>query len=197
VHTGPYDQVVISGENHLVYSLLGSEFRVSSGSFFQTNFDSAALLAEPVLSKAAGLSGTLFDLYSGVGLFSAILGDQFERIVAVEGSHSACEDYAHNLKDGGDIDLYEGNVEHLLRDISDQADCVVVDPPRGGLHRYAVDALVNKKAQRVIYVSCNPATLGRDIKRLGKGGYELKRSVIVDMFPQTYHIESVNLLELR
>jgi len=197
VHSGPYDSIVISGEDHLEYVLLGKKFRVSSGSFFQTNFDGADVLVKTVLSMTKDLFGTLFDLYSGVGLFSAFLRDQFDRIVAIEGSHYACDDFAHNLADGGEIDLYEGSVEKILGEISEDADCIIVDPPRGGLHRYAADALVNNQAPKIIYVSCNPATLGRDIKRLGKGGYELIRSVVVDMFPQTYHIESVNMLELR
>ena len=197
VHTGPNDSVVISGDEYLLLKLSGREFRVAANSFFQTNFYGAEVLVKNIEKMVGGLNGTIFDLYSGVGLFSAFLHDQFDHIIAIEGSESACADYTHNFQNCDDVDLFEGFVEKVLPDISETADCAIIDPPRRGMHRFAVDALIEKNIPRIVYVSCNPATLARDLKRLVKGGYMLAQSILVDMFPQTYHIESVNLLELR
>ena len=167
---------------------------MSAGSFFQTNFIGAKALAETVLEMADGLSGVLMDLYCGVGLFSSFLADSFEQVVGIESSKSACADYAINLDSYEHVSLYEGTVERALPVIDILPDCVVVDPPRKGLNRFAIDGLVEKKPPVIIYVSCNPSTLARDVKRLMRSGYLLEKSVLVDMFPQTFHIESVNYL---
>lgn len=197
VHSSSNEQIVIAGEDHLVLSLAGKDFRVSAGSFFQTNFSGAKALVDVVLEMADGLHGTLLDLYCGVGLFSAFLADAFDQIIGIEASSSACEDFAENLDRYEHISLYEGTVEKVLPGLDITPDCAVVDPPRKGIDRFALDALVEKKPPVIIYVSCNPATLARDVKRLMRSGYTLARSILVDMFPQTYHIESVNYLTLK
>jgi len=194
VHISPNDKVVIGGEDYLILSVLKRKFHVSAGSFFQTNFIGAKALVDTVLEMADGLSGILMDLYCGVGLFSSFLADSFEHIVGIEASKSACADYAINLDSYEHVSLYEGTVERALPAIDISPDCVVVDPPRKGLNRFAIDGLVEKKPPVIIYVSCNPSTLARDVKRLMRSGYLLEKSVLVDMFPQTYHIESVNYL---
>jgi len=194
VHTSSNDQVVIAGDDHLILSLLDKEFHVSAGSFFQTNFVGAKALVDIVLEMTEGLNGALMDLYCGVGLFSSVLANSFDHIIGIEVSKSACSDYAVNLDRYEHISLYEGTVERALPVINCSPDCVVVDPPRKGINRFAIDALVEKKPPVIIYVSCNPSTLARDVKRLMRSGYLLERSVLVDMFPQTYHIESVNYL---
>ncbi|MDO9547179.1 MAG: class I SAM-dependent RNA methyltransferase [Pelolinea sp.] len=197
VHSSSDEQIVISGDDHLVLSLDGKDFRVSAGSFFQTNFSGAKVLVDCVLEMAKGLQGTLLDLYCGVGLFTSYLADAFDQIIGIEASISACEDFAENLDRYEHISLYEGTVEKMLPGLDIKPDCVVVDPPRKGIDRFALDALVEKKPPIIIYVSCNPATLARDVNRLMRSGYSLERSILVDMFPQTYHIESVNYLSLR
>jgi len=194
VHISSNDQVVIGGDDYLILSMLNKEFHVSAGSFFQTNFIGAKALVDTVLEMAEGLNGVLMDLYCGVGLFSSFLADSFEHIVGIEASKSACADYAINLDGYEHVSLYEGTVERTLPAIDISPDCVVVDPPRKGLNRFAIDGLVVKKPAVIIYVSCNPSTLARDVKRLMRSGYLLEKSVLVDMFPQTYHIESVNYL---
>jgi 23S rRNA (uracil1939-C5)-methyltransferase len=194
VHTSSNDQVVIAGDDHLILSLLDKEFRVSARSFFQTNFISAKALVDTVLEMTDGLNGTLMDLYCGVGLFSSVLANSFDHIIGIEVSKSACSDFAINLDRYENISLYEGTVERALPAINVSPDCVVIDPPRKGMNRFAIDALVEKKPPVIIYVSCNPSTLARDVKRLMRSGYLLERSILVDMFPQTYHIESVNYL---
>lgn len=194
VHANSNGSVVIAGDDHLVISLSEKMFQVSSGSFFQTNFFGAKELVDTVLEMVDGSSGTLMDLYCGVGLFSLFLAESFDRIVGIEASNSACLDYAINLDSHKNISLYEGTVEKVLTGINILPDYVVVDPPRKGMNRFAIDALVEKAPAIIIYISCNPSTLARDVKRLTRSGYVLEKSVLIDMFPQTYHIESVNLL---
>jgi 23S rRNA (uracil1939-C5)-methyltransferase len=197
VHSNADEQIVISGDDHLMMPLAGKDFQVSAGSFFQTNFSGAKALLDSVLEMAEGLQGTLLDLYCGVGLFSAFLSEKFDYVIGVEASASACQDFAENLDQYDHIDLYEGKVEKVLPGLDVKPDCVIVDPPRKGIDRFALDALVEKKPPVIIYVSCNPSTLARDVKRLMRSGYSLERSILVDMFPQTYHIESVNYLTIK
>ncbi|MCD6356643.1 MAG: class I SAM-dependent RNA methyltransferase [Anaerolineaceae bacterium] len=196
VYANSHKQVVISGDDYLMVSLMGRSFRVSAASFFQTNFACAETLVRTVQEMAEGMSGILFDLYCGVGIFSSFLADSFDQIISVEASTSACADFIENLDAYDNVSLYEELVRKALPKITALPDCAVVDPPRSGMNRYALDALVEKRPPAIIYISCNPSTLARDVKRLGKSGYRIARSVIVDMFPQTYHIESVNLLTL-
>jgi 23S rRNA (uracil1939-C5)-methyltransferase len=197
VHSNANEQVVISGDDHLIVSLSGKNFKVSAGSFFQTNLSGAKALVDCVLEMTEGFQGTLMDLYCGVGLFSTFLAEKFERIISIESSASACQDFVENLDQYDHIALYEGKVEKVLPGLEIKPDCVVIDPPRKGIDRFALDALVEKRPPAIIYVSCNPATLARDVKRLMRSGYTLERSIIVDMFPQTFHIESVNYLTIK
>ena len=194
VHTNSDDRVVVAGDDYVIISLSNKVFQVSAGSFFQTNFISAKAMVDTVIEMADGYCGTLMDLYCGVGLFSSFLADSFDQIVGIEASNFACTDYAVNLDSYDHISLYEGTVESVLPGINVAPDCVVVDPPRKGINRFAIDALAEKNPPAIIYVSCNPSTLARDVKRLERYGYILERSVLIDMFPQTYHIESVNYL---
>jgi len=196
VHQNKTDTVVLSGEPYLMQTVASQDFKVSAGSFFQTNFDGAAVLVETVTRMVKGMRGTLLDLYCGVGLFTRFLADQFDQVIGVEVSESACDDFLENLNAFDHISLFQGAVEHVLPDLDVEVDCAVVDPPRKGLDRFALDALAETQVPMIVYVSCDPSTLARDIKRLGKSGYALQESVVVDMFPQTYHIESVNLLRM-
>ena len=136
----------------------------------------------------------LMDVFSGVGLFSAFLADQMSQIIAVESSPYACEDFAFNLDRFDNISLYQGQAEQILPILNIVPDCVLLDPPRGGLRKEALQGLLRISPKAMIYVSCNPATLARDMKYILQSGYQLESSLLIDMFPQTYHIESVNLL---
>jgi len=196
IHLNEEDEVVLSGDPYLLQKVGPHTFQVSARSFFQTNFQGAHALVNTVMEMASPSHGTLLDLYCGVGLFSRFLAEQFTNIVAVELARSACDDFLINLAEFEHISLYQGAVEHVLPDLDVQADCVIVDPPRKGLDRFALDAISDMRTPAVIYVSCDPSTLARDIKRFYIAGYTLSRSVLVDMFPQTHHIESVNYLVL-
>jgi 23S rRNA (uracil1939-C5)-methyltransferase len=183
------------GLDYITEKLREKVFRISATSFYQVNSAQARHLVDLVL-EAADLQGneTILDAYCGVGLFTAFLAEKAHHVTGIEINPPAVADAQYNLAGADNVDIYEGSVEALLPDLNTEFDIVVVDPPRAGLERYAVDALGNGSAQRIIYVSCDPATLARDARRLTQHGYHLEWVQPVDMFPQTYHIENVALL---
>lgn len=196
VHRAGNNQVVLSGRDALEMTVKGRSFRVSAGSFFQVNIDQAQKMVEWVC-EALPISkeDTLLDVYCGVGLFSAFLAESAGRVVGVEMSESACEDFAFNLDAFDNISLYQGAAEAILPALDLRPTAVIADPPRSGIELPAMDALIRCGARRLLYVSCDPATLARDAKRLTAGGYGLKKVQPIDMFPQTYHIETMGLFE--
>jgi 23S rRNA (uracil1939-C5)-methyltransferase len=138
----------------------------------------------------------LLDLYCGAGLFSAFFASRAGRVIGVESSESACEDFTVNLDEFENVELYEGAAEEILPGLVSQIGNLryaLVDPPRAGLDRTVIDALIKLKSHTIAYVSCDPATLARDAKRLIESGYLLKQVTPFDLFPQTYHIESISL----
>lgn len=186
------------GESFLIQQCAGREWRVSAGSFFQVNLGAAEHLVR-LVGEMAGLSGTgtVLELYSGVGLFTAGLSLACERVVGIEASPDAVADAAANLDDTDNVELYQGAVEDILPALAEQPfDLVVLDPPRSGVEPSVIDALLEIRAGRIVYVSCDPATLARDAQRLARGGYRLEVVQPVDMFPQTFHVETVSLLTL-
>jgi 23S rRNA (uracil1939-C5)-methyltransferase len=141
------------------------------------------------------LASTVMDVYCGVGLFSAFLAPRVERLIGIETSPLACEDFVVNLDEFDNIELYEASAEQVLPGWEPRPDIILVDPPRSGLALPVVDAILRLSPSVLAYVSCDPSTLGRDAKRLSAGGYHLVRMTPFDMFPQTYHIESISLWE--
>ena len=188
----------LSGNDALVYTVLGKEFLVSPESFFQVNLPVAEEMLRHVLSlveKRADLN--ILELYSGVGLFTRFLAPHANQLTAIESSPSACFDFVTNLDEFDNISLYEGAVEVILPGLKDQldpVDLVVLDPPRAGLNAKARQALIDLAPQQVIYISCDPSTLARDLKHLAEAGYRLQSLHAFDMFPQTAHVETVVLL---
>jgi 23S rRNA (uracil1939-C5)-methyltransferase len=193
VHAFEDHAIVLAGEDRLRMRVLDREFTVSAGSFFQVNTPMAGRMVEHVLNMLPRDSATLIDLYCGVGLFSAFLAPKCNRLIGVEASAAACEDFAANLDEFDHVELYEGAVEQVLPQLQAAPDFVVADPPRAGLERGALDALVALAPPRLVYVSCDPSTLARDAARLLAGGYRLLEVTPFDLFPQTYHIESISL----
>ncbi len=196
VHLGAKDQVVIAGDDHLIMHLMDKEFKVSAGAFFQTNIESAGKLVEEIRSTVfQSKCKTVMDIYSGVGLFSAFIAENVERVLSIESSPAACEDFVENLDLFNNVSLYQGKAENILPMISEISDCVIVDPPRSGLKKEVAHVLVKKSPKLLIYVSCNPSTFARDAKYLVAAGYHLESSTLLDMFPQTFHIESINIFQ--
>lgn len=209
----------LAGNDQLHYQVLGKELSLSPESFFQVNTDMAELLVEHVLRLVEVLKPkNLLELYSGAGLFSIFLAEKVEQLTAIESAPSACFDFANNLDAFDNVSLYEGPVEQVLPELiknlktdaryrtstdvvddqnDEKPDLVLLDPPRAGLHPKALDALVKLAPQNIIYVSCDPSTLARDLKRLTQNGYEVETIQAFDMFPQTYHVETIVGIRLR
>lgn len=201
VHAYEEHSVVMAGRDHLILRVLDRDFRVSAASFFQVNTAMAARLVEHVLALARSLPdvqlahATVLDVYCGVGLFSAFLAPLCRQLIGIEASSSACEDFAANLDEFDNVELYEDAAENVLPVLDAQPDIVIVDPPRGGLEPAARDGLLRLRPRAVIYISCDPSTLARDARQLIDGGYRLSSSTPFDLFPQTYHIESISLFQ--
>jgi 23S rRNA (uracil1939-C5)-methyltransferase len=188
--------LVLAGSDALLMEVLGRSFRVSAASFFQVNTLQAEALVRHVLQVAgAGPLDTVLDVYCGVGLFSTFLAPLARRLVGIEASPMAGEDFADNLDEYDNVELYEAEAEAVLGSVNFQPELILVDPPRSGLGQAALDGLLAQQAPRIIYISCDPATLARDARRLVAGGYRLAQVTPFDLFPQTYHIESVSVWE--
>ena len=196
VHLSENDAVVLAGDDHIVIDVLGRPFHVSAGSFFQVNTAMAAKMVEHLLDKLRVLPTTiLLDVYCGAGLFSAFFASKVKRVIGIEVSASACEDFAANLDEFNNVELYEAAAEDALPNMDVHPDVVIVDPPRAGLDKKVLDALLALGSKKLAYVSCDPSTLARDAARLITAGYTLTEVTAFDLFPQTYHIESISIFE--
>jgi 23S rRNA (uracil1939-C5)-methyltransferase len=194
--TGLDGLTVLSGNEYVLMEVNGRTFKVSIGSFFQANLPQAEAMVRHVLQLAGDLSSKVgVDAYCGVGLFSAFMAGTARQLIGIELSDSACDDYATNLDEFSNIELYMGAVEGVLPSLSVHPDIIVIDPPRAGLDQRVISAITKMAPQKIIYVSCDPATLARDIKRFVLQGYSLKRVTPFDQFPQTSHIETISLIE--
>jgi len=191
------------GDDHLIYEVNGRAFRVSPGSFFQVNTVQAEALVKVVMERLGMRGGeTVLDLYCGVGLFSAFIAPIAARVVGVESFGPAVRDAEVNLDEFDNVELYESPVELAVDHIAATLACgasdlrVLLDPPRAGCDKSLASSLVQLAAPRIVYVSCDPATLARDARRLiVGGGYRLVSAQPLDMFPQTHHIEIVAMFE--
>jgi len=167
-------------------------YRVSAGAFFQVNRYLLEKLVSVVTSNASG--ETALDLYAGVGLFSAVLARSFHHIFAVEASQISYSDLVQNVS--ANVKAVGTRTEDYLRNrpVRNRPDLVVIDPPRTGAGGAVTRWLVELGAPRIRYVSCDPATLARDLAPLLASGYRIEEAHLFDLFPQTYHVESVVLL---
>ncbi|HCR72465.1 MAG TPA: hypothetical protein DIW23_13545 [Anaerolineae bacterium] len=201
IHVYENHPVVIAGQEHTFIKILDKDFKVSSQSFFQVNTKMAEKMVEYLITQLPITNEpiTLLDIYCGVGLFSKFFADKYQKVIGIESSQSACEDFVFNLDEFENIDLYEGTAEEILPKLENQIKTpthVILDPPRAGIEKHALDAIVNIKPQIIAYVSCDPSTLARDAARLINAGYKLKHVTPFDLFPQTYHIESISVFEI-
>jgi len=178
------------GREHLVYPAAGFGYRVDTGAFFQVNRWLVDALVERV---TAGRRGALaWDLFAGVGLFAKRLTESFARVVAVESAPAAIPGLTANLAGAGGTALRSDTLQFLRRSNSAEIpDLIVVDPPRAGLGADITSHLAAIASPEIVYVSCDPATLARDLQALAASGYSIGSITLVDLFPQTFHLETV------
>jgi 23S rRNA (uracil1939-C5)-methyltransferase len=186
--------VNLIGHNHITERVAERTFRISAGSFFQVNTPQTETLVR-LVAEYLSPSGdeTLLDAYCGVGTFALPLAGEVAHIIGVESVSTAVEDFRINAEGAENVALLPGAVEEVLPDLETPVDLAVVDPPRTGVHPDALAALARLAPRRIVYVSCDPATLARDGRALAEAGYDLAVVQPVDMFPQTYHVETVSL----
>lgn len=174
----------------LEYSAAGHTWRVSRGSFFQVNRFLIDRLVETALAGVEGQTG--LDLYAGVGLFSLPMARRFSAVTAVEAGARAAADLQFNAERAGlDVRVEKASAENWLDALETVPDFVLLDPPRAGLGNRVVARLGVLQPPRIAIVSCDPATLARDLAGLAGSGYRIERLTLVDLFPQTYHLETV------
>jgi 23S rRNA (uracil1939-C5)-methyltransferase len=171
-------------------------FRLSAESFFPVNTLQAGAMVDHLLANLPLTpSAILLDVYCGVGLFSAFLAPHVERLIGIESSPSACQDFVCNLDEFDNVELYEAAAEQVLPALDLRADVILANPPRAGLSPRTLDGLLSLDAKTLAYTSCDPATLARDARRLIEGGYHLRQVTPFDLFPQTCYIESISFWE--
>ena len=196
VHLTGEDALVMAGDEAIPISVKDRTFRVSAASFFQVNTTMAGEMVQHLLDHLPVSSQTtLLDVYCGVGLFSAFFARRVGRLIGVEVSPSGCRDFAANLDEFDHVELYEAPAETVLPGLDVNPEVVIVDPPRAGLDKRVLEALLARHPASLAYVSCDPSTLARDAARLITGGYRLAQVTPFDLFPQTYSIESISFFE--
>jgi len=178
----------IEGSPSLIYNVGKFGYRVSAGSFFQTNRFMASKLVELVTRNRSGRAA--LDLFAGVGLFTLPMSRNFERITSIEIAQNSFDDLAANAA-VPHIQAVHSTTEDYLNAAKGRWDFAIVDPPRAGLGERVTKALTKLSIPRIAYVSCDPATLSRDLVTLLEAGYKVEEAHLVDLFPQTYHMETV------
>ncbi|CAG0936600.1 23S rRNA (uracil(1939)-C(5))-methyltransferase RlmD [Thermoflexales bacterium] len=177
------------------FQLKDATLRVSDESFFQVNTSLIEGLIDQVVMKLDPQPHeTIVDAYCGVGLFSRFLTARAGRIVGIESSASAVHDFRMNLAGFDQVEVRHGPVEKVLPQLDIPIAAAVFDPPRAGCGARVIEAIVAQRIDRVVYVSCDPATLARDVRQLIDSGYALIEVQPLDLFPHTYHIETITLL---
>lgn len=189
-HDPNRDRMELYGPGYLEYETGGTAYRVGHFSFFQVN----KFLTETLVNEVAGREegGRMaLDLFAGVGLFSIPLAEKFEKVLAVESNPAATRDLESNVRGKGVIEVRTADVDRFLARSKERPDLVVLDPPRAGMTPEAMQRLAKMAPARITYVSCEPPTLARDLAILIAAGYSCTEVHLIDLFPQTFHMETV------
>lgn len=188
---------IIYGNEYITEKLLGLEFKISTFSFFQTN----TLGAEVLYQKAREYVGetkdkVVFDLYSGTGTIAQIIAPVAKKVIGVEIVEEAVEAAKENAALNGlsNCSFIAGDVLKVIDDIEERPDLIILDPPRDGIHPKALTKIIDYGVDKMVYISCKPTSLARDLEVLQDRGYRVEKVCAVDMFPETYHVETVVLL---
>lgn len=206
---------ILYGRDYIYEELLGLRFRISTFSFFQTNTWSAEVLYETAREYVGELCGTknkdsgcagldsekdrgklLYDLYSGTGTIAQLMAPAAERVIGVEIVEEAVEAARENAALNGleNCEFIAGDVLKVLDELAEKPDMIILDPPRDGIHPKALPKIIGYGVERIVYISCKPTSLARDLEAFLDGGYRVERAVAVDQFPWTANIECVVLL---
>jgi 23S rRNA (uracil1939-C5)-methyltransferase len=186
-----------SGQKAYIEELAGHKFQVSASAFFQVNSAQAEEMVRLVGESLPDAGDLLVDAFAGVGTFAIIFADRFARVIAIEESDSAAKDSLVNVQQVPNVEVRTGKVEHVLPALEARPDVVLLDPPRPGCAPAVLQAIVEFRPSSVVYVSCNPSTLARDLRVLSAEGYRIEHVTPLDMFPQTGHVECVAKLVLE
>ncbi|MGI6116888.1 MAG: 23S rRNA (uracil(1939)-C(5))-methyltransferase RlmD [Bilifractor sp.] len=188
---------ILYGRDYFYENLLGLKFRITPFSFFQTNTKGAEVLYRTVMDFLGDVSGnTVFDLYSGTGTIAQILAPAAKNVVGVEIMEEAVRAAVENAAENGldNCRFIAGDVLKVLDGLEEKPDAIVLDPPRDGIHPKALPKIIACGVKRIVYISCKPTSLARDLEVLQAGGCRIRRVRSIDMFPNTANIETVCLL---
>jgi len=194
LHETSRDRYELFGPGFITYRAAGNAYRVGHLSFFQTNRFLVEEMVRVVTEDVGG--GLAFDLFAGVGFFSVPLGRKCARVVAVESNEAAVRDLIANTP-SLPAEPVHADAEEFLKNCTESPDLVILDPPRAGVPQEALKRLAALAPQRIVYVSCDPATLARDLSLLTGASYAITEMHLFDVFPQTFHIETMVRLERR
>ncbi len=193
---------VLYGKEYFYEELLGLRFKISTFSFFQTNTYSAEVLyqtAREYVGELGGTDKTVFDLYSGTGTIAQLMAPVAGKVIGVEIVEEAVEAAKRNAADNGlhNCEFIAGDVLQVLDEVEDKPDMIILDPPRDGIHPKALPKIISYGVERIVYISCKPTSLVRDLEVFLENGYRVEKAVAVDQFPWTANVETVCLLSKR
>lgn len=193
---------ILYGKDYFYEELLGLTFKISTFSFFQTNSYSAAVLYETAREYVGDLGGrdkTVFDLYSGTGTIAQLMAPAAGKVIGVEIVEEAVEAARKNAADNGltNCEFIAGDVLKVLDDLTEKPDMIILDPPRDGIHPKALPKIIAYGVEHIVYISCKPTSLVRDLEVFLENGYVVDKAVAVDQFPWTANVETVVLLSRK
>lgn len=197
------EMVILHGQDYFYEELLGLKFKISPFSFFQTNTFGAEVLYETVreyigsLSEEGKREKIVFDLYSGTGTIAQMMAPVAGRVIGVEIVEEAVEAARKNAGLNGlnNCEFIAGDVLKVIDGIKERPDLIILDPPRDGIHPKALNKIIDYKVDRIVYISCKPTSLVRDLEVFLENGYEVKKGVAVDQFPWTANVETVVMMQ--
>ncbi len=192
---------VLYGKEYFYEELLGLRFKISTFSFFQTNSHSAEVLYETAREFVGDLGNNqsvVYDLYSGTGTIAQLMAPVAKKVIGVEIVEEAVEAAKKNAAENGldNCEFIAGDVLKVLDSIEEKPDMIILDPPRDGIHPKALPKIINYGVERIVYISCKPTSLVRDLETFLECGYEVKKAVAVDQFPWTANVETICQLSL-
>ena len=191
---------ILYGKDYFYEEILGLRFKISPFSFFQTNSAGAEVLYEKAREYIGEIDGGIvYDLYSGTGTIAQMLSPVAKKVIGVEIIEEAVEAAKENAQLNGlhNCEFIAGDVLKVIDSIEEKPDYIVLDPPRDGINPKALEKIIRYNVPQMVYISCKPTSLARDLEVLQARGYEVKKICCVDMFPSTFHVETVCLLSRK